>query len=82
MGVKYDQKTKMIKVDHNSKTNISNIWAIGDCVPGPMLAHKASEEGIAAVENMKFGGGHFNHETIPGVIYTNPEVAYVGKNEQ
>lgn len=61
---------------------MDNIWAIGDCVPGPMLAHKAEEEGIAAVEYIKNGGGHVNYNAIPGVIYTHPEVAYVGKNEQ
>lgn len=59
-----------------------NIYAIGDVVDGPMLAHKAEEEGIAAVEHILGLGGHVNYATIPGVIYTNPEVAWVGLSEQ
>lgn len=59
-----------------------NIYAIGDVVDGPMLAHKAEEEGIAAVEHILGLGGHVNYETIPGVIYTYPEVANVGLSEE
>ena len=59
-----------------------NIYAIGDVVDGPMLAHKAEEEGIAAVEHILGVGGHVNYDSIPGVIYTNPEVANVGLSEE
>ena len=59
-----------------------NIYAIGDIVAGPMLAHKAEEEGIAAVEHILGEGGHVNYASIPGVIYTHPEVASVGLSEE
>lgn len=59
-----------------------NIYAIGDVVAGPMLAHKAEEEGIAAIENILGEVGHVNYDTIPGVIYTHPEVANVGFSEE
>lgn len=71
-----------IKIDHVCKTDVDNIYAIGDIVHGPMLAHKAEEEGICAVENIIGEGGHINYDVIPGVIYTHPEVANVGKSEQ
>ena len=71
-----------IKVDAKMQTNVPGIYAIGDAVPGPMLAHKASEEGIAAVETMAGQYGHMNYDVIPGVIYTSPEVASVGKTEE
>jgi len=71
-----------IEVNDHLQTKVKNIYAIGDVVQGPMLAHKAEEEGIAAVENIIDGTGHVNHATIPGVIYTHPEVAYVGKTEE
>jgi len=61
---------------------VPNIYAIGDVITGPMLAHKAEEEGIAAVEHMIGAGGHVNYGTIPGVIYTHPEVANVGLSEE
>lgn len=61
---------------------MNNIYGIGDVIAGPMLAHKAEEEGIAAVETILGHGGHVNYNTIPGVIYTYPEVAYVGKTEE
>jgi dihydrolipoamide dehydrogenase len=70
-----------VKIDHHFRTNIPNIYAIGDVVAGPMLAHKASEEGIAAVEIMAGKAGHVNYAAIPGVIYTHPEVATVGLSE-
>lgn len=71
-----------VKVDANCKTSVENVWAIGDLVRGPMLAHKASEEGIAVVEALATGYGHINLETIPWVIYTDPEIAWVGKTEK
>ena len=81
IGVKLDEKGK-IKVDENFKTNISNIYAIGDVIDGPMLAHKAEEEGIAVAELISGKAGHVNYDLIPGVIYTSPEVASVGKTEE
>ena len=67
-----------IKINSGWRTNIPNIYAIGDVVEGPMLAHKAEDEGIAAAENIVGQSGHVNYETIPGVIYTTPEVASIG----
>jgi dihydrolipoamide dehydrogenase len=80
-GVKIDQKGR-VAVKKNFATNVPNIYAIGDVIEGAMLAHKAEEEGIACVENLVDGHGHVNYEAIPSVIYTHPEVAWVGKNEQ
>jgi len=81
-GVKMAERG-MIAVDKTFKTNVDSIRAIGDCVPGPMLAHKAEEEGIAAVEDIVHpGSGHINYDTVPSVIYTHPEVAWVGKTEE
>jgi len=71
-----------IEVDENCQTNLPNVYAIGDVVRGPMLAHKASEEGIALVERIAGQSSHMNYETIPWVIYTWPEIAWVGKTEQ
>ena len=81
IGVNLDQKGR-IKVDKNFKTNISNIYAIGDVIDGPMLAHKAEEEGIAVAELISGKAGHVNYDIIPGVIYTSPEVASVGITEE
>jgi dihydrolipoamide dehydrogenase len=81
LGVKLDEK-KRIKTDKNFQTNIRNIYAIGDVIKGPMLAHKAEDEGIAVAENIAGQSGHVNYDTIPAVIYTSPEVAYVGKTEE
>ena len=81
LGVKLDEK-KRIKTDKNFQTNISNIYAIGDVIKGPMLAHKAEDEGIAVAENIAGQSGHVNYDTIPGVVYTTPEVAYIGKTEE
>ena len=64
------------------KPSVPGIYAIGDVIPGPMLAHKAEEEGIAVVENMAGQHGHVNYDVIPAVIYTYPEVASVGKTEE
>ena len=80
MGIK-SEKGK-IKVNNKFQTNIDNIYAIGDVIDGPMLAHKAEEEGIAVAELIAGQAGHVNYDLIPGVIYTSPEVAYVGKNEE
>ncbi len=71
-----------VKVDDDCRTSVENVWAIGDLVRGPMLAHKASEEGIAVVEKLATGHGHINLDTIPWVIYTDPEIAWVGKTEK
>ena len=80
-GVVLDQK-KRIKIDKNFLTNIKNIYAIGDVTRGPMLAHKAEEEGIAVAENIAGQSGHVNYDIIPAVIYTSPEVAAIGKTEE
>jgi dihydrolipoamide dehydrogenase len=71
-----------IKTDHQWRTNIPGIYAIGDAIEGPMLAHKAEDEGMAAAEVIAGKHGHVNYDVIPGVIYTHPEVASVGKTEQ
>ena len=81
IGVILDDK-KRIKVDKNFKTSVNNIYAIGDVIKGPMLAHKAEEEGIAVAEIISGQSGHVNYDIIPGVVYTYPEVAAVGKNEE
>ncbi len=71
----------VVEVDEHCHTSAENIWAIGDLVRGPMLAHKASEEGIAVAETIAGHAGHINLDTIPWVIYTDPEIAWVGKTE-
>ena len=81
IGIKLDEK-KRIKVNKNYQTNIKNIYAIGDVIEGPMLAHKAEEEGIAVAELISGQSGHVNYEVIPSVVYTTPEVASVGKTEE
>jgi len=81
IGVELDEK-KRIKTDKNFKTNQDNIYAIGDVIVGPMLAHKAEDEGIAVAENIAGQSGHVNYDTIPGVVYTTPEVASIGKTEE
>jgi len=81
IGIELD-KQKRVKTDEMFKTNIENIYAIGDVISGPMLAHKAEDEGIAVAENIAGQSGHVNYDTIPGVIYTSPEVASVGKTEE
>ena len=81
IGVNLDKKGK-ITVNKNFETNVKNVYAIGDVINGPMLAHKAEEEGIAVAELIAGQSGHVNYDIIPGVIYTSPEVAYVGKNEE
>lgn len=82
VGVKVD-KRGMIEVDDHFKTNIPSIRAIGDCIRGPMLAHKAEDEGIAVAEDIKWpGSAHINYDAIPSVVYTHPEVAWVGFTEE
>lgn len=80
LGVELD-KQKRIKVDAHFQTNVAGIYAIGDVIAGPMLAHKAEEEGIACVEMIAGKAGHVNYDVIPGIIYTNPEAAGVGITE-
>jgi len=80
-GIKLDDKEK-IKVNKNFETSIKNIYAIGDVIRGPMLAHKAEDEGIAVAEIIAGQSGHVNYNVIPAVIYTSPEVASVGKTEE
>ena len=80
-GVKLTDRG-LIEVDERSHTTAENVWAIGDCVRGPMLAHKASEEGIAVVEMIAGLPAHVHFDTVPWVLYTDPEIAWVGKTEQ
>ena len=81
VGIELDDKGR-IKTGKNFDTNIPNIFAIGDVISGPMLAHKAEEEGRAVAEYLAGKYGHVNYDVIPGVVYTSPEVAYVGKTEE
>ena len=80
LGLAMDERGR-IKVDEKFQTNVKGIYAIGDVIAGPMLAHKAEEEGIACVELIAGKAGHVNYEVIPGIIYTNPELAGVGLTE-
>jgi dihydrolipoamide dehydrogenase len=81
VGLKLDERGAIV-VDEACKTNLPNVWAVGDVVRGPMLAHKAEEEGVAVAERIAGQHGHVNFNTIPWVIYTSPEIAWVGKTEQ
>ena len=81
VGLKLDERGAIV-VDHECKTNLPNVWAVGDVVRGPMLAHKAEEEGVAVAERIAGQHGHVNFNTIPWVIYTNPEIAWVGQTEE
>jgi len=81
MGIKKDNKGR-IEVNEKLQTSINNIYAIGDVIKGPMLAHKAEGEGIAVAEIIAGQAGHVNYDIIPGVVYTSPEVAVVGKTEE
>ncbi len=81
VGVLLDAK-KRVQVDAHYQTSVPGIYAIGDCIPGPMLAHKAEEEGVALAEFLATGYGHVNYDVIPAVIYTHPEIAAVGKTEE
>jgi dihydrolipoamide dehydrogenase len=81
VGVKKDDKGR-IKVNEKLQTSVNNVYAIGDVIKGPMLAHKAEDEGIAVAETLAGQAGHVNYNIIPGVVYTSPEVATVGKTEE
>jgi len=81
VGLKLDERGAIV-VDGDCKTNLPNVWAVGDVVRGPMLAHKAEEEGVAVAERIAGQHGHVNFNTIPWVIYTSPEIAWVGRTEQ
>ena len=81
VGLKLDERGAIV-VDENCKSNLPNVWAVGDVVRGPMLAHKAEEEGVAVAERIAGQHGHVNFNTIPWVIYTSPEIAWVGQTEQ
>jgi dihydrolipoamide dehydrogenase len=81
LGLKIDARG-FIEVDDHCRTNLPNVYAIGDVVRGPMLAHKSSEEGVAVAELIAGQESHVNLETVPWVIYTSPEIAWVGRNEQ
>jgi len=81
VGIVTDKIGRVV-VDDHFKTNVASIFAIGDAITGPMLAHKAEEEGIACVEMLAGLGGHVNYDAIPGVVYTHPEMADVGKTEE
>ena len=80
-GVQLDERGRIV-VDEHCHTGVDGVWAIGDCVRGPMLAHKGFEEGIAVAELIAGLPGHVNFDTIPWVIYTEPEIAWVGKTEE
>ena len=81
IGVKIDERGRVV-VDHYYATNVPGIWAIGDVIAGPMLAHKAEDEGIALAEILVGQAGHVNYDAIPNVVYTYPEIATVGKSEE
>jgi len=81
VGVKLDSRGR-VEVDDHFRSSVPSIYAIGDCIPGPMLAHKAEEDGIAAVENIAGGAGHVDYNVVPSVVYTHPEVAWVGMTEE
>jgi dihydrolipoamide dehydrogenase len=80
-GVKLDERGR-VTVDHHYATNVPGIYAIGDVIVGPMLAHKAEDEGVAVAEILAGQAGHVNYDVIPGVVYTMPEIAVVGKGEE
>jgi dihydrolipoamide dehydrogenase len=81
VGLSLDERG-FVAVDDDCRTNLPNVWAVGDVVRGPMLAHKAEEEGVAVAERIAGQHGHVNFNTIPWVIYTSPEIAWVGQTEQ
>jgi dihydrolipoamide dehydrogenase len=81
IGVALDEKGR-VRTDMHFRTNVAGIYAIGDVIAGPMLAHKASEDGVALMEMLAGQAGHVNYETCPGIVYTWPEVASVGRTEE
>jgi len=80
VGIEVDERKRLV-IDQEYRTKIPHIRVVGDCTFGPMLAHKAEEEAVACVEFIKKGFGHVNYGAIPSVMYTHPEVAWVGQNE-
>jgi len=80
-GVEMDERGR-VKTDGHGRTNVSGVWAIGDVIAGPMLAHKAEDEGVAVAETIAGQAGHVNYGVIPSVVYTSPEIASVGKTEE
>jgi dihydrolipoamide dehydrogenase len=81
VGLKQDERGAIV-VDAECRTSLPNVWAVGDVVRGPMLAHKAEEEGVAVAERIAGQHPHINFNTVPWVIYTSPEIAWVGQTEQ
>lgn len=81
VNIKLDERGR-VPVNGRFQSSVPNIYAIGDCIAGPMLAHKAEDEGILAVEGMAGGAVHIDYNCVPSVIYTHPEVAWVGKTEE
>jgi dihydrolipoamide dehydrogenase len=81
VGVKLDERGRVV-VDHYYATSVPGIWAVGDVIAGPMLAHKAGDEGVAVAEILVGQAGHVNYDAIPNVVYTYPEIASVGKSEE
>ena len=81
VGVKTDERGRII-VNSRFQSTVPNIYAIGDCIPGPMLAHKAEDEGILCIEGIAGGAVHIDYNCVPSVIYTHPEVAWIGKSEE
>jgi dihydrolipoamide dehydrogenase len=81
LGVKVDERGR-VKVDDRFRTNVAGVYAIGDVIAGPMLAHKAEEEGVALVELLAGKSGHVDYGVIPGIVYTEPEIATVGRSEE
>ncbi|KER22676.1 hypothetical protein T265_09297 [Opisthorchis viverrini] len=81
VGIKLDDRGR-IPVNKHFQTSVPSVYAIGDCIPGPMLAHKAEDEGIICVEGMKGGAVHMDYNCVPSVIYTHPECAWVGRSEE
>ncbi len=82
IGIHADERTGRVAVDENFETNIKGVYAIGDLIDGPMLAHKAEDDGIACVERLAGMHTHLNYDTVPSVVYTWPEVASVGRTEE
>jgi dihydrolipoamide dehydrogenase len=81
VGIQID-KRGWIPVDGQFRTSAAGVYAIGDCIPGPMLAHKAEEDGVACVEAMKTGWAHVDYDLVPAVVFTHPEIAAIGKTEE
>ena len=80
VGIEKDDRGRLV-IDQEYRTKLPHVRVVGDCTFGPMLAHKAEEEAVAAIEYIKTGYGHVNYAAIPSVMYTHPEVAWVGQNE-